>query len=274
MSTEATDVLLRGGRIAAIGRGISRDTLGSGEVLEGEGRYLAPGLIDGHTHLNEIPGMTFEHEAANPHVARDARRQIPRSYLYYGFTTVIDLNSVPSVIAEWNEQDVRPHAYFCGAAPLVNAYPMRFMPKAIRYQMMPYFLFDQARPDDFPDGICPRRPCPGPPSRQESAATVVSASRHTSRGASAGGEIGPCRPKRPFPTSQTPRAITACRYYCMPIRSLLRPSGWERVSMPLRMACGPGRPDGDRAERGRRSGSRCPRSTTNRLAANDTGALW
>ena len=62
--------------------------------------------------------MTFEHEAANPHVARDARRQIPRSYLYYGFTTVIDLNSVPSVIAEWNEQDVRPHAYFCGAAPL------------------------------------------------------------------------------------------------------------------------------------------------------------
>ncbi|MCY4488124.1 MAG: amidohydrolase family protein [Deltaproteobacteria bacterium] len=158
--SEPTNVLVREGRIAGIGHERSLDAHGSGQVIDGTGRYLAPGLIDGHTHLSEIPGMTYRHEVAHPDIARAARRQIPRSYLFHGFTTVIDLIAQPDVIAEWNRQDVRPHAHFCGAAPVFDGYPMNFIPKPLRYRIMPYFLFDEARADAFPDGFEPAEHTP------------------------------------------------------------------------------------------------------------------
>lgn len=157
----ATNVLVRDGRIVAIGRGLSQDTHGSDRVIDGAGRYLTPGLIDAHTHLSDVPGMTFEHERAHADLAREARRQIPRSYLYYGFTSVVDLMvGQPGEIAKWNDLDVRPHAYFCGAAPVFDGYPMNFIPKPFRYRMTPYFLFDEARADEFPAGFAPTEHTP------------------------------------------------------------------------------------------------------------------
>lgn len=157
----ATDVLVRDGWIVAIGRETSLGEEGSARVIDGAGRYLTPGLIDAHTHLGDIPGMTFRHELAHPDVARKARRQIPRSYLYYGFTSVIDLMAGrPDVIARWNDLDIRPHAYFCGAAPVFDGYPMNFIPKPFRYRITPYFLFDEARADEFPAGFVPTEHTP------------------------------------------------------------------------------------------------------------------
>ena len=158
--SEVTNVLVREGRIAAIGREIAQSAHDSDQVIDGAGRYLTPGLIDAHTHLSDIPGMTFEHETAYPNIARDAHRQIPRSYLYYGFTTVIDLASPPGVVEEWNKQDVRPHAYFCGPAPVIDGYPMNFIPKPFRYSVAPYFLFDEARADEFPGKYVPAEHMP------------------------------------------------------------------------------------------------------------------
>lgn len=150
---EEVDVLVRDGRIAEIGTALTIDT--HAMVIDGRGRFLSPGLIDGHTHLDEIPGMTFEHESAYPEIAREARAQIPRSHLYHGFTTVIDLNSRPDVIEAWNAHELRPTAYFCGAAPVFDGYPMSWMPKPARYRIMPYFLYDETRAADFPDGFDP-----------------------------------------------------------------------------------------------------------------------
>ena len=151
----ATDVLVRNGRIFDIGEKAASQASGSAAILDGTGRYLIPGLIDGHTHLNEVPGMTFDHERNFPDVSSEARDQIPRSYLYHGFTTVVDLNSEPNSINDWNSTVVRPQAYFCGASPVFDGYPMSFMPKPARYEIMPYFLFDESRADEFPDGFDP-----------------------------------------------------------------------------------------------------------------------
>lgn len=151
----AVDVVVRDGRIVFIGEWDSGQTGDATTILEGSDRFLIPGLIDGHTHLDEVPGMTFDHEQAYPEVSSAARDQIPRSYLYHGFTTVIDLNSRPDVIQQWNSRAVRPHASFCGASPVFDGYPMSFMPKPARYEIMPYFLFDASRSDDFPKEIDP-----------------------------------------------------------------------------------------------------------------------
>ena len=125
------------------------------QLIDGAGLFLVPGLVDGHTHLNEIPGMTFDHEEQYPEISSEARHQIPRSYLYHGFTTVIDLNGHPRVVDNWNSETVRPQAFFCGASPVFDGYPMSFMPKPARYQIMPYFLFDESRREEFPEGFDP-----------------------------------------------------------------------------------------------------------------------
>lgn len=115
--SDITHVLVRNGRIAAIG-GQLADTSGiPHRVIDGAGRYLIPGFVDGHTHLAAIPGMSSQDAARYADVARAARRQIPLSYLYHGFTTVIDLDSDSEVIGQWNARDLRPQAHFCAAPP-------------------------------------------------------------------------------------------------------------------------------------------------------------
>lgn len=59
--------------------------------------------------------MTDEQEKVHPDIARAAREQIPRSFLYFGFTTLIDLISTPEAMARWKSHDIAPDTYFCGA---------------------------------------------------------------------------------------------------------------------------------------------------------------
>jgi Amidohydrolase family len=112
---------------------------------------LVPGLIDSHVHLGEIPGMTAEQEAQHPDIAAAARNQIPRSYLLYGFTTLIDLISTPQGMALWKSHDIAPDTYFCGGAALMDGYPMNYAPKPQRYQNWTYMLIEPGT--QAPEGI-------------------------------------------------------------------------------------------------------------------------
>src|SRR5678816_2167604 len=82
---------IRDGRIAEL----SQHPLRGETTIDGTGRYLIPGLIDSHVHTGSVNGMTPQQEAAHPDIAAAAREQIPRSYLYFGFTTLIDLDGFP-----------------------------------------------------------------------------------------------------------------------------------------------------------------------------------
>ena len=150
-------VTLREGRITAVAS--RRSGNGSSarharvRVLDGHGLYLTPGLIDSHVHLNFIPGMTDEQERAHPDIAQAARAQIPRSYLYFGFTTLIDLISAPEAMKRWKSHDPVPDTYFCGGAALMDGYPMNFFPKPARYAAWPYMLIEPQATDDLPQGI-------------------------------------------------------------------------------------------------------------------------
>jgi len=124
-------------------------------TLDGRGLYLVPGLIDSHVHLGSIPGMTDEQERAHPDIARAARDQIPRSYLYFGFTTLIDLISTPDEIARWKSHDPVPDTRFCGGAALMDGYPMNYLPKPQRYTGMPYMLVEPQDGVPLPPGVDP-----------------------------------------------------------------------------------------------------------------------
>ena len=99
--------------------------------------------------------MTTEQEQAHPDIAGAARDQIPRSYLYFGFTTLIDLNSTPARIAQWNAREVHPDIYFCGGAPIVDGYPMNWAPKPQRYEGYPYMIVQRGEESAAPKGIDP-----------------------------------------------------------------------------------------------------------------------
>ena len=48
---ENTDVLVRNGKIAQVGKGLGA---GSAKVIDGTGRYLTPGIIDEHSHIAAV----------------------------------------------------------------------------------------------------------------------------------------------------------------------------------------------------------------------------
>src|SRR5215470_12889826 len=150
-------VTVHEGRITAISTGSSASgaplRAAGARILDGHRLYLIPGLIDSHVHLIFIPGMTDEQEHAHPDIATAARRQIPRSYLYYGFTTLIDLISTPEVMKRWKSHDPVPDTYFCGGAALMDGYPMNYFPKPARYTLWPYLLIEPQAVEALPPGI-------------------------------------------------------------------------------------------------------------------------
>jgi imidazolonepropionase-like amidohydrolase len=138
-------VTIHDGRIASISSGTAVPPSGTRSVMktiDGRGLYLTPGLIDSHVHLGSIPGMTDAQEAQHADIARATWDQMPRSFLLYGFTTLIDLVSTPAQISRWKSHDVVPDTYFCGGAALMDGYPMSWFPKPGRYQGMPYMLIE------------------------------------------------------------------------------------------------------------------------------------
>src|SRR3974390_2981581 len=83
------NVKIHDGKIVEIARAPLRGRRTDTEIIDGKGLFLTPGLIDGHVHLSEIPGMLPEQEQAHPDIAHAAREQFPKSYLYFGFTTLV-----------------------------------------------------------------------------------------------------------------------------------------------------------------------------------------
>jgi hypothetical protein len=104
--------------------------------------------------------MTFEQAAAHPAIAAAALAQDPKSYLFFGFTTVVDLNGGADRTARWNAAELRPDAYFCGSAPIANGYPMAYAPDSIRFVMSRYFLYDPRQADRIPPSIDPKEHTP------------------------------------------------------------------------------------------------------------------
>src|SRR5216684_2726779 len=73
---EAT-VYIQGDRIVSISPGPQSGSAGKPktavDIIDGQGLYLTPGLIDSHVHAGDVPGLGPAQEQARPEVARAAR---------------------------------------------------------------------------------------------------------------------------------------------------------------------------------------------------------
>jgi len=143
-------VRIRNGRIDEV----SAKPLDETQQIDGRGRFLIPGLVDSHMHLGEVPGMFPAQRATHPDLAALADAQERRSYLYFGFTTVLSLGDTAEPIKRWNALDIRPDAYFCGGTPIVRGYSFGSV------DADPYFLFNPDQAGSLPPSIDPSQHVP------------------------------------------------------------------------------------------------------------------
>jgi imidazolonepropionase-like amidohydrolase len=145
-------VLIDGGRIVRVERKQNVKAPAGAKVVSGDGGFLIPGLIDSHVHLASIPGMGFDQRGANAEMVKAYYKQLPRSYLYYGYTTVVDLMVIDhQMLKDFRDAPLHPDTYDCGEALIfANGYPMSFAPPEVRFKMFPNFIYDPKQAASIP----------------------------------------------------------------------------------------------------------------------------
>jgi imidazolonepropionase-like amidohydrolase len=107
-------VVIREGRIAVIGTNLVAGP--HAKRIDGRGRFLIPGLIDSHVHVGDMTLVDDDAAAAHPELMQAYRAQLPRSYLAFGFTTLVDLNLGKDTLSWYNAAPLHPNLYHCGPA--------------------------------------------------------------------------------------------------------------------------------------------------------------
>jgi imidazolonepropionase-like amidohydrolase len=154
--TEKGSVFIENGHIVSVERGKSAKKPSGATVVWGGGKFLIPGLIDSHVHLAAIPGMRFEASfdpgKSRPPMIKGYLKQLPRSYLYFGYTTLIDLAVIDrQVLEDFRKAPLHPDLYDCGESlPFANGYPMSFAPTEARFQLFPNFIYDPNQASSIP----------------------------------------------------------------------------------------------------------------------------
>jgi len=96
---EGVSVLVRDGRIAAIGAEIAAPP--DAATLDAAGATLLPGLVDSHVHMSAAPGGYARGDS--PETLRALNRHHLRAYLACGVTTVLDPGVFARVMREVRE---------------------------------------------------------------------------------------------------------------------------------------------------------------------------
>jgi imidazolonepropionase-like amidohydrolase len=143
-------VLIRDGRIAVVSeRAI--DVPAGTRRLDGAGKFLTPGLTDAHVHVSDATGLPFGSDDPRHAAMSDAFfKQQPRSYLYFGVTQVLDTANAPERVAFFAAQPRHPDIFRCGAAPVVDGYPILFMDKDRRHKVFNDWIYEPANAAKHP----------------------------------------------------------------------------------------------------------------------------
>ena len=152
-----TSVRIKDDRIVAIGPSVrSRDGSAQAEIIDGTGLYLTPGLIDSHVHTSDLPGIGDPQAHEHADIARAVREQVPRSYLFFGYTTLVDLIATREQVTAWNAHGVHPDLYFCGGASIPGGYPsIQFVTQEIRRSLYQYMIVQRGEEGKAPEGVDP-----------------------------------------------------------------------------------------------------------------------
>jgi imidazolonepropionase-like amidohydrolase len=104
-------VVIRGDRIVEIGTNLA----GPGaRQIDGREKFLIPGLIDSHVHVGNMGPLDDDAIGAHPELLDAYHAQLPRSYLAFGFTTLVDLDLKEKTLSWFNAGPLHPNLCSCG----------------------------------------------------------------------------------------------------------------------------------------------------------------
>jgi imidazolonepropionase-like amidohydrolase len=152
---EHATVVIRDGRIAEVGTKI---TVGPHvKRVDGRGKFLIPGLIDSHVHAGDLAPLDDDGIAAHPELVRALRAQVPRAFLGFGFTTVVDLNPNGDTLQQLNAAPIHPAFLHCGPGVRVpGGYAALRPPKDAEAAKRMNLVYDKALAKDWPTNLDPQ----------------------------------------------------------------------------------------------------------------------
>ena len=148
-------VVIRSGHIARIASGLVAGPHAT--RINGRDRFLIPGLIDSHVHVGDTGPLDDDAIAAHPELLQAYQSQLPRSFLAFGFTTLVDLNSAEEDRARFIAAPVHPNLYHCGAAVhVLGGYGAQRPPKDAAAANAANLVYQPAQAKDWPASLDPR----------------------------------------------------------------------------------------------------------------------
>ena len=142
------DVVLRDGRIAEIGTNLLPGP--HARRTDGGGRFLVPGLIDSHVHAGHSAALDGDAIDAHPELWAAYRAQVPRAYLGFGFTSIVDLDLTPSDQAWFENTPLHPRFYSCGKGIKVAGGYMALNVPAISSTNFPNLVYEPKEAEHWP----------------------------------------------------------------------------------------------------------------------------
>ena len=147
------DVLIRDGRIVRIGAALSEH---AEQEIDGTGRYLTPGLIDSHVHVSHATGLRGRYTPDYESLYREYLAQAPSSYLYFGYTTLIELNAEAGGREAFEATSPHPTLLDCSQGiDLLDGFMAADLPPGRMAEHFPNYLYDPSTGAPLPEGVDP-----------------------------------------------------------------------------------------------------------------------
>lgn len=147
-------VVIRNGRIAEIGTGLTPKP--GAKRIDGQGRFLIPGLIDSHVHAEHSAALDDDAIEAHPELWAAYRAQVPRAYLAFGFTSVVDLDVAPADRARFEGSLLHPQLYSCGQGIKVAGGYMAFSVPPASAANFPNLIYEPKEAERWPKSLDPK----------------------------------------------------------------------------------------------------------------------
>jgi imidazolonepropionase-like amidohydrolase len=152
-------VVIRDGRIVQIGTDLVAGP--HAKRIDGHDRFLIPGLIDSHVHIGQQGPLDDDAIRAHPELLQAYQSQLLRSYLAFGFTTLVDLNLREQTLSWFNAAPVHPNLYHCGpAVHTAGGYGALRIPKDAAAANAANIVYEAAQAKDWPANLDPREYTP------------------------------------------------------------------------------------------------------------------
>ena len=152
---EHATVVIRDGKIAEIGTKLAVGP--NVKRVDGRGKFLIPGLIDSHVHAGDLTPLDDDGGDAHPELVQALRAQVPRAFLAFGFTTVVDLNPYGDALQQLSATPIHPTFFHCGPGVRVpGGYTALRPPKDAEAAKRMNLVYDKTLAKDWPANLDPK----------------------------------------------------------------------------------------------------------------------